>query len=114
MDYRCLLLLVVKIIETLEAPAHLFTTGANPVSCEAALATLGMIEDEDLLTASSEKGAYVCKRMDQWVNDYDFVGDVRGKVYQLVLISYQINKLRRELLKKHLKYVIIVLIMVLY
>ena len=44
-----------EIIETLEAPAHLFTTGANPVSCEAALATLGMIEDEDLLTASSEK-----------------------------------------------------------
>ncbi len=68
-----------EIIETLEAPAHLFTTGANPVSCEAALATLGMIEDEDLLTASSEKGAYVRKRMDQWVNDYDFVGDVRGK-----------------------------------
>lgn len=68
-----------EIIETLEAPAHLFTTGADPVSCEAALATLGMIEDEDLLTASSEKGAYVCKRMDQWVNDYDFVGDVRGK-----------------------------------
>ena len=25
-----------EIIETLEAPAHLFTTGANPVSCEAA------------------------------------------------------------------------------
>ena len=68
-----------EIIETLEAPAHLFTTGANPVSCEAALATLGMIEDEDLLTASSEKGAYVRKRMDQWVNNYDFVGDVRGK-----------------------------------
>ncbi|MBK3939291.1 aspartate aminotransferase family protein [Staphylococcus haemolyticus] len=68
-----------EIIETLEAPAHLFTTGANPVSCEAALATLGMIEDEDLLTASSEKGTYVRKRMDQWVNAYDFVGDVRGK-----------------------------------
>ena len=65
------------------------------LSCEAALATLGMIEDEDLLTASSEKGAYVRKRMDQWVNDYDFVGMCVVKVYQLVLISYQINKLRR-------------------
>ena len=39
-------------MESLEAPAHLFTTGANPVSCEAALATIKMIEDEDLLNAS--------------------------------------------------------------
>ena len=44
-----------EIIESLEAPAHLFTTGANPVSCEAALATIEMIENDDLLTASSEK-----------------------------------------------------------
>ena len=113
MDYRCLLLLVVKKSETLEAPAHLFTTGANPVSCEAALATLGMIEDEDLLTASSEK-AYVRKRMDQWVNDYDFVGDVRGKGLSIGIDIVSNKQVRRELLKKHLKYVIIVLIMVLY
>ena len=45
-----------EIMESLEAPAHLFTTGANPVSCEAALATLEMIEEEDLLTAATEKG----------------------------------------------------------
>ena len=44
-----------EIMDTLEAPAHLFTTGANPVSCEAALATIGMIEDEHLLQASTEK-----------------------------------------------------------
>ena len=68
-----------EIIETLEAPAHLFTTGANPVSCEAALATLKMIEDDALLTASLEKGAYVRNRMDKWVDNYQFVGDVRGK-----------------------------------
>ena len=34
--------------------------------------------------------------MDQWVNDYDFVEMCVVKVYQLVLISYQINKLRRD------------------
>lgn len=68
-----------EIIETLEAPTHLFTTGANPVSCEVALATLKMIEDDALLTASSEKGAYVRNRMDKWVDNYQFVGDVRGK-----------------------------------
>lgn len=68
-----------EIMETLEAPAHLFTTGANPVSCEAALATLEMIEEEQLLEASLEKGKYVRQTMDRWVTDYECIGDVRGK-----------------------------------
>lgn len=67
-----------EIMESLDAPAHLFTTGANPVSCEAALATLQMIEDEDLLQASTEKGRYVRQRMDQWTKKFSSVGDVRG------------------------------------
>ena len=68
-----------EIMETLEAPAHLFTTGANPVSCEAALATLEMLEEEQLLEASLEKGKYVRRTMDRWVTDYECIGDVRGK-----------------------------------
>ncbi|MDK8168550.1 aspartate aminotransferase family protein [Staphylococcus warneri] len=68
-----------EIMETLEAPAHLFTTGANPVSCEATLATLEMIEEEQLLEASLEKGKYVRQTMDRWVTDYECIGDVRGK-----------------------------------
>ncbi|MEJ7460401.1 aspartate aminotransferase family protein [Staphylococcus warneri] len=68
-----------EIMETLEAPAHLFTTGANPVSCEAALATLEMLEEEQLLEASLEKGKYVRQTMDRWVTDYECIGDVRGK-----------------------------------
>ncbi len=44
-----------EIMNCLEAPAHLFTTGANPVSCEAALATIQMIEDQSLLQASAGK-----------------------------------------------------------
>ena len=54
-----------EIMETLEAPAHLFTTGANPVSCEAALATLEMIEEEQLLEASLEKVSMYVKR---WID----------------------------------------------
>ncbi|MGJ5712614.1 aspartate aminotransferase family protein [Staphylococcus auricularis] len=68
-----------EIMNHLDAPAHLFTTGANPVSCEAALATLQMIEEDDLLQASTDKGNYVRKRMDQWPSQFDCVGDVRGK-----------------------------------
>ncbi|PTL17991.1 aspartate aminotransferase family protein [Staphylococcus gallinarum] len=85
-----------EIMDYLDAPAHLFTTGANPVSCEAALATLSMIEDQNLLQASKDKGAYVRKRMDQWVNQYAAVGDVRGKGLSIGIdiVSDKLNKTR--------------------
>lgn len=67
-----------EIIDSLEAPAHLFTTGANPVSCEAALATIEMLEEDDLLSESVNKGRYVRQRMEQWTSRYEYVGDVRG------------------------------------
>ncbi|WP_251353087.1 aminotransferase class III-fold pyridoxal phosphate-dependent enzyme, partial [Staphylococcus aureus] len=44
-----------------------------------ALATIKMIEDQSLLQASADKGAYVRQRMNQWVSQYNSVGDVRGK-----------------------------------
>lgn len=85
-----------EIMETLEAPAHLFTTGANPVSCEAALATLEMLEEEQLLEASLEKGKYVRRTMDRWVTDYECIGDVRGKGLSIVIdvVSDSIQKTR--------------------
>ncbi|MBJ7884085.1 aspartate aminotransferase family protein [Bacillaceae bacterium HSR45] len=85
-----------EIMETLEAPAHLFTTGANPVSCEAALATLEMLEEEQLLEASLEKGKYVRRTMDRWVTDYECIGDVRGKGLSIGIdvVSDSIQKTR--------------------
>src|SRR5699024_562797 len=41
--------------------------------------SIGMIEDEHLLQASTEKGEYVRKRMDTWIERFEAVGDVRGK-----------------------------------
>ena len=85
-----------EIMDTLEAPAHLFTTGANPVSCEAALATIGMIEDENLLQASTDKGEYVRQRMDSWIERFKAVGDVRGKGLSIGIdiVSDKENKTR--------------------
>ena len=53
-----------EIIETLEAPAIPIYNWCE--SCKLRfLATLGMIEDEDLLTASSEKGLTCAS---EWIN----------------------------------------------
>lgn len=85
-----------EIMESLEAPAHLFTTGANPVSCEAALATLEMIEEENLLQESTDKGHYVKNRMNTWLERYDSVGDVRGLGLSIGvdIVSDKVNKTR--------------------
>ncbi|NWK85315.1 aspartate aminotransferase family protein [Staphylococcus sp. GSSP0090] len=85
-----------EIMDYLEAPAHLFTTGANPVSCEAALATIAMIEDQNLLQASTDKGNYVRKRIDAWTEQFNIVGDVRGKGLSIGIdiVSDKINKTR--------------------
>lgn len=67
-----------EIMDSLEAPAHVFTTAANPVCCAASLATLDMIEEDNLLQESTRKGKIAQKRMKKWKDDYAFIGDIRG------------------------------------
>lgn len=67
-----------EIMDSLDAPAHLFTTGANPVCRQAALAVLDTLEDENLLAEAEKKGQYVREKMAKWQEQFDFIGDVRG------------------------------------
>ncbi len=67
-----------EIMQAWEAPAHLFTTGGNPVSCRAALATIDVIREENLLEHSKELGEYVKERFEEMKDKYELIGDVRG------------------------------------
>jgi 4-aminobutyrate aminotransferase len=59
--------------------SHASTFGGNPVCVAAALATLDVIEHEGLLQHSAEVGNYIMKRMADWPNKYEIVGDIRGR-----------------------------------
>ena len=59
--------------------SHASTFGGNPVCIAAALATLDVIEKEDLLKNSAEVGAHIMQRMSDWTKRYRVVGDVRGR-----------------------------------
>jgi 4-aminobutyrate aminotransferase len=59
--------------------SHASTFGGNPVSIAAALATLDVIEEEDLLGNSTQVGAHILKRLSAWPNRHKIVGDVRGR-----------------------------------
>ncbi len=59
--------------------AHSNTFGGNPVCCASALATLEVIEKEDLINSALKKGEYMKNRLLEYQSSYEFIGDVRGR-----------------------------------
>jgi len=54
------------------------TYGGNPVCCEAALAVLGIFEEENLLERSVALGRKLRARFDDFQKRYEIIGEVRG------------------------------------
>lgn len=68
-----------EILDAFNADAGYFSTfGGNPVSCAAALATLEVIEQENLQDNARHTGAYLKERLVALKQRHDLVGDVRG------------------------------------
>jgi acetylornithine/N-succinyldiaminopimelate aminotransferase len=57
---------------------HGTTLGGNPLSCAAALATLGVIDNEGLMANARERGAQLAARLGELVAD-GLVSEVRGR-----------------------------------
>lgn len=65
------------IMDSLDAPANLYTTAGNPVTSAAALATLDVIEEEHLIERSARLGQIAETFFHQMAAQYTFIGDVR-------------------------------------
>jgi 4-aminobutyrate aminotransferase len=66
------------LMEAWPPAAHGSTFGGNPVSCAAALATLDVMEREDLAGRSGRLGAMVRERLQESIGDDAGVAEVRG------------------------------------
>ena len=66
-----------EIMDSLEAPGHLFTTSGNPVCCAASLASFDVIEEENLVEKSRKDGEYVRERFEKMQEKYPIIGDIR-------------------------------------
>ncbi len=53
--------------------------GGNPMACAAALASIEVIEEEDLLNNATRVGNYFMKRMVEMKENHPIIGDVKGK-----------------------------------
>ena len=60
-----------------------YTHEKNPVTAAAALATLAVIDDEDLVAHTARVGAAALERMAGWKDRFPLVGDVRGRGFLL-------------------------------
>jgi 4-aminobutyrate aminotransferase/(S)-3-amino-2-methylpropionate transaminase len=54
------------------------TYGGNPVACATALKVLEIIGREKIPQQSAKMGVYLRKRLDEFKDNYECVGDVRG------------------------------------
>ena len=54
------------------------TFGASPVSCAAALGVLDAFDNEDILKNSNKQAKTMNTVLSNLMNDFDFIGDVRG------------------------------------
>ena len=68
---------------------HASTFGGNPLACAAALATIKVIEDEELLKMAAEKGALIREGLEQFVEKYEHVTSVRGAGLMLGMVLDQ-------------------------
>ena len=66
-----------EIMESLGAPANVYTTAGNPVTTAAANATLDVIQDEHLLERSTKLGEKAKQFFEDEQKKYEFIGDVR-------------------------------------
>ena len=59
--------------------AHGTTFGGNPIACRAGLATLQIIQEQDLMSHAKEIGDFIQNRFREAQRDLPMIGDVRGK-----------------------------------
>ncbi|KAJ9575898.1 hypothetical protein L9F63_007210, partial [Diploptera punctata] len=68
-----------QIAESLTHAIHFNTFGGNPLACAIGTAVLEVIEEEKLQENSHNVGTYFLKKLAKLREEFEFVGDVRGK-----------------------------------
>jgi len=92
-----------EIMESWEAPAHLFTAEGNPVCCAAAIATIDVIKEERLFERATRLGEHTMKRFKEMMSEHEIIGDVRGKGLLIGVDLVKNRKTKEPAVKEALK-----------
>jgi 4-aminobutyrate aminotransferase/4-aminobutyrate aminotransferase/(S)-3-amino-2-methylpropionate transaminase len=69
--------------EALEKISASSSYGGNPMACAAALASIQVIEEEDILQNVRTVGNFFARRMQKMKEDHPIIGDIKGKGFLL-------------------------------
>jgi 4-aminobutyrate aminotransferase len=58
--------------------SHATTFGGNPIACEAGIATIEVLEEENLLENAREMGSYAAEQLEQLKKSHPTLGTIRG------------------------------------
>lgn len=75
-----------KLADVFTRSSHASTFGGNPVAAAAALAVIQVIEEEGLLEKATQMGELLKAALQQFVDQYDKLLEVRGKGFMLGLV----------------------------
>ncbi|AYD39725.1 aspartate aminotransferase family protein [Clostridium fermenticellae] len=67
-----------EIMQSLDPPAHIFTTAANPVCCSSAVSTINIISEDGFLKHVNEVGNFAKNYLNNLKDECSIIGDVRG------------------------------------
>ena len=80
---------------------HGFTSAGNPLACAAGLAVLNELDERDLYSSARNMGALLKQRLEELMQRFAWIGDVRGKglllAFELVSDRETMAPLPREL-----------------
>jgi acetylornithine/N-succinyldiaminopimelate aminotransferase len=79
---------------------HASTFGGNPLACTAAITTLDIIEEENLMCNALEQGAFIRKNLLEQLGNLSHVAQIRGHG---LMIGIELTKPCGELVKKALE-----------
>lgn len=80
---------------------HGCTFGGNFLSCSAALATIEVLYEENLMTNALTQGEYFVRRLREWGEQHDLIAEVRGR--GLMLSADLTRPIARDLMKAALE-----------
>ncbi|MBV6642327.1 MAG: acetylornithine transaminase [Cyclobacteriaceae bacterium] len=92
---------VEKVATAMEPGDHGTTFGGNPIACAAALATIEVIEEEDLLNESQRKGVWLRETIEASKHEFPEIVEVRGKG---LMVGVELNRESKPVMLKMLEH----------
>ncbi len=93
-----------------EAGMHSNTFGGNPLACAAAIEVIKILQEDKLIENSARMGEFFMKRLKEFENQYEPIGQVRGKGLMMGIefvkdleLKTPYPEMPKEILKESLK-----------